>query len=166
MQKNGPPQSSRAVPNSWSHALGPELWKSPEEMWKECEHPFPGEAHSPDGHPGSYSVCCPSMPTDCHKSCLTCSSSGTCTACQKGLRMNPHGSCLANKKCGPSEYWDEDAPECKPCHTKCFHCTGPAEDQCQTCPRISLLLSELLLLRGGLCVSLPLGNCLAHCLVW
>lgn len=114
----------------------------------------------------THSVCCPSMPTDCHKSCLTCSSSGTCTTCQKGLRMNPHGSCLANKKCGPSEYWDEDAPRCKPCHTKCFHCTGPAEDQCQTCPRVSLLLSELLLLRGGLCVSLPLGNCLAHCLVW
>nr|XP_054103076.1 proprotein convertase subtilisin/kexin type 5-like isoform X2 [Callithrix jacchus] len=77
----------------------------------------------------------------CHKSCLTCSSSGTCTTCQKGLMKNPRGSCMANEKCTPYEYWDEDATRCKPCHAKCFRCTGPAEDQCCTCPRDSLLLN-------------------------
>ncbi|XP_032146778.1 proprotein convertase subtilisin/kexin type 5 isoform X1 [Sapajus apella] len=78
---------------------------------------------------------------DCHKSCLTCSSSGTCTTCQKGLMKNPRGSCVANEKCNPYEYWDEDAARCKLCHAKCLHCTGPAEDQCRTCPRDSLLLN-------------------------
>lgn len=66
--------------------------------------------------------------------------------------MASHGRCVPHKECAPVEYWDA-ALGCKPCHAKCFRCTGPTEDQCRTCPRDSLLLSELLFLRGGL--SLP-----------
>ncbi|KAJ8782291.1 hypothetical protein J1605_010270 [Eschrichtius robustus] len=78
---------------------------------------------------------------DCHKSCRTCSSSGACTTCQEGLRVNNHGGCVPHTECAAVEYWDEGALTCKACHAKCFHCTGPSEDQCHTCLRDSLLLN-------------------------
>lgn len=78
---------------------------------------------------------------DCHKSCQTCTSSGTCTTCPEGLTVNNHGKCVPHKECAPSEYWDEGALGCKPCHAKCFRCSGPSEDQCLTCLRHSLLLN-------------------------
>uniref|UniRef100_A0A8C6F9P2 Proprotein convertase subtilisin/kexin type 5 n=1 Tax=Monodon monoceros TaxID=40151 RepID=A0A8C6F9P2_MONMO len=78
---------------------------------------------------------------DCHKSCRTCSSLGTCTTCQEGLRVNNHGGCVPHTECAAMEYWDEVALTCKACHAKCFHCTGPSEDQCHTCLRDSLLLN-------------------------
>ncbi|XP_004591833.2 proprotein convertase subtilisin/kexin type 5 isoform X2 [Ochotona princeps] len=78
---------------------------------------------------------------DCHKSCLTCSSAGTCTTCPEGLQMNRHGNCVVHKECAANEYWDEETRECKTCHTKCYRCTGPTEDQCHSCPRESLLLN-------------------------
>uniref|UniRef100_A0ABI7XV30 P/Homo B domain-containing protein n=3 Tax=Felis catus TaxID=9685 RepID=A0ABI7XV30_FELCA len=77
---------------------------------------------------------------ECHKSCRTCSSPGTCTTCREGLGVASHGRCVPHKECAPVEYWDA-ALGCKPCHAKCFRCTGPAEDQCRTCPRDSLLLN-------------------------
>uniref|UniRef100_A0A8C2YIS2 Proprotein convertase subtilisin/kexin type 5 n=1 Tax=Chinchilla lanigera TaxID=34839 RepID=A0A8C2YIS2_CHILA len=77
----------------------------------------------------------------CLESCRTCSSPGTCTTCQEGLRMNSHDACVPHNECAAIEYWDEDVRRCKPCHRKCFHCTGPAEDQCRSCPRSSLLLN-------------------------
>ncbi|XP_077615494.1 proprotein convertase subtilisin/kexin type 5 isoform X1 [Crocuta crocuta] len=77
---------------------------------------------------------------DCYKTCQTCSSPGTCTACQEGLWMDSHGRCMPHRECAPTEYWHK-ALGCKPCHAKCFHCTGPAEDQCHTCLRDSLLLN-------------------------
>ncbi|XP_042636544.1 proprotein convertase subtilisin/kexin type 5 [Orycteropus afer afer] len=78
---------------------------------------------------------------DCHKTCKTCISSGTCKTCQEGLRKNTHGSCVPYEECAHVEYWDEEAHGCQPCHTTCLHCIGPAEDQCRTCPRNSLLLN-------------------------
>ncbi|XP_030619638.1 proprotein convertase subtilisin/kexin type 5 isoform X2 [Delphinapterus leucas] len=78
---------------------------------------------------------------DCHESCRTCSSLGTCTTCQEGLRVNNHGGCVPHTECAAMEYWDEVALTCKACHAKCFHCTGPSEDQCHTCLRDSLLLN-------------------------
>ncbi|KAB0368883.1 hypothetical protein FD755_019917 [Muntiacus reevesi] len=78
---------------------------------------------------------------DCHKSCRTCSSSGACTTCQEGLRVNNHGRCGPHTECAAVEYWDEQALACKACHAKCLHCAGPAENQCRTCPRDSLLLN-------------------------
>ncbi|XP_036711559.1 proprotein convertase subtilisin/kexin type 5 isoform X1 [Balaenoptera musculus] len=78
---------------------------------------------------------------DCHKSCRTCSSSGACTTCQEGLRVNNHGGCVPHTECAAVEYWDEGALTCKACHAKCLHCTGPSEDQCHTCLRDSLLLN-------------------------
>lgn len=86
----------------------------------------------------------PVTPAACQESCLTCSSPRSCTACQEGMQKNSHGTCVAPKECAAIEYWDEDTHRCKPCHRRCFHCTGPAEDQCRSCPRSSLLLSELL----------------------
>lgn len=70
---------------------------------------------------------------------------GICTTCREGLRVNNHGGCVPHTECATVEYWDEEALECKACHAKCFRCTGPSEDQCLTCLRDSLLLSELLL---------------------
>uniref|UniRef100_A0A4W2ELG1 Proprotein convertase subtilisin/kexin type 5 n=1 Tax=Bos indicus x Bos taurus TaxID=30522 RepID=A0A4W2ELG1_BOBOX len=78
---------------------------------------------------------------DCQKSCRTCSSSGACTTCQEGLRVNNHGGCVPHTECAAREYWDKEAQACEACHAKCLHCTGPSEFQCQTCLRDSLLLN-------------------------
>ncbi|XP_027405292.1 proprotein convertase subtilisin/kexin type 5 isoform X2 [Bos indicus x Bos taurus] len=78
---------------------------------------------------------------DCQKSCRTCSSSGACTTCQEGLRVNNHGGCVPHTECTATEYWDKEAQACEACHAKCLHCTGPSEFQCQTCLRDSLLLN-------------------------
>ncbi|XP_037377016.1 proprotein convertase subtilisin/kexin type 5-like, partial [Talpa occidentalis] len=76
---------------------------------------------------------------DCHESCQTCSKADTCQTCQKGLTMNSHGECVPHKECTVSEYWHESLG-CQPCHSKCFRCRGPAEDQCHSCPKENLLL--------------------------
>ncbi|XP_048188146.1 proprotein convertase subtilisin/kexin type 5 isoform X4 [Perognathus longimembris pacificus] len=78
---------------------------------------------------------------DCPKSCHTCSSSRTCNTCQEGLKRTKLGKCIPHSECAAIEYWDEDGHKCRPCHRKCLHCSGPKEDQCNTCPRPSLLLN-------------------------
>ncbi|XP_029413977.1 proprotein convertase subtilisin/kexin type 5-like, partial [Nannospalax galili] len=76
---------------------------------------------------------------ECQKFCQTCISSWTCLACQEGLTM-VHETCMP-KECASMEYWDEGAHRCQPCHRKCSRCSGPAEDQCYTCPGDSFLLN-------------------------
>ncbi|XP_060040178.1 proprotein convertase subtilisin/kexin type 5-like, partial [Erinaceus europaeus] len=77
---------------------------------------------------------------DCHKTCQTCSSPGTCTQCREGLEMNSHGYCVPHKDCAPTEFWNETLG-CQPCDTKCFRCYGPSENQCHTCPQEKFLLN-------------------------
>nr|XP_060465618.1 proprotein convertase subtilisin/kexin type 5-like [Panthera onca] len=110
--------------------VGPAQTPVEGEFWNAPGAPWPSLTVSPARTP----------PTECHKSCRACSSPGTCTTCREGLGVASHGRCVPHKECAPIEYWDE-ALGCKPCHAKCFRCTGPAEDQCRTCPRDSLLLN-------------------------
>lgn len=84
----------------------------------------------------------PAIPTDCTEFCRICSSDWTCLACQEGLTI-VNEVCTAPKECAAVEYWDEGTHRCQPCHRKCSRCSGPAEDQCYTCPGETLLLSEL-----------------------
>lgn len=147
------PESKGSTQLGGAPCPSPESWKSLKGRRKKCEHAFQGHPHPlPLGL----------VPTDCHKSCQTCSSPGTCVTCQEGLLVNHHGDCVPHKECAPSEYWDVEALGCKPCHAKCFRCTGPAEDQCHACLRDHLLLSESRVLWGGLSPPLHLGNYLPY----
>ncbi|ERE77600.1 proprotein convertase subtilisin/kexin type 5 [Cricetulus griseus] len=77
---------------------------------------------------------------DCFEFCRSCSSAWTCLACQEGLTI-VNEVCKAPKECAAVEYWDEGTHRCQPCHRKCSRCSGPAEDQCYTCPGETLLLN-------------------------
>ncbi|XP_055469807.1 proprotein convertase subtilisin/kexin type 5 isoform X3 [Psammomys obesus] len=77
---------------------------------------------------------------DCPEFCQTCSSAWTCLSCQEGLTM-VHDVCTAPKECAAIEYWDKGSHRCQPCHRKCSRCSGPAEDQCYSCPGETLLLN-------------------------
>ncbi|KAG8519836.1 Proprotein convertase subtilisin/kexin type 5 [Galemys pyrenaicus] len=89
---------------------------------------------------GTYHIMLTMDCKDCHESCQTCSNGGTCQTCQQGLRKNNLGECVPHEECAPSEYWNETLG-CQPCHSKCFRCRGPAEDQCHSCPKENLLLN-------------------------
>ncbi|XP_074062783.1 proprotein convertase subtilisin/kexin type 5 isoform X2 [Macrotis lagotis] len=77
----------------------------------------------------------------CHETCKTCSSSWMCASCKEGMVRTWLGSCVTQQECSLSEYKDEKTQTCKPCHLKCFHCTGPAEDECLSCLNDGLLLN-------------------------
>uniref|UniRef100_A0A670J7E8 SPC3 n=1 Tax=Podarcis muralis TaxID=64176 RepID=A0A670J7E8_PODMU len=78
---------------------------------------------------------------DCDRTCQTCSSSTDCLTCAEGLLMTTSGLCEMPQGCSSTEFYDGYTKACSPCHRKCLECTGPAEDQCFSCPQDTLLLN-------------------------
>ncbi|CAI5786880.1 convertase subtilisin kexin type 5 isoform X2 [Podarcis lilfordi] len=78
---------------------------------------------------------------DCDRTCQTCSSSTDCLTCAEGLLMTTSGLCEMPQGCSSTEFYDGYTKACRPCHRKCLECTGPAEDQCFSCPQDMLLLN-------------------------
>lgn len=80
----------------------------------------------------------------CNWTCQTCSSSTACLTCRNGLMLNHDGHCVSFGYCSSTEYYVEKTQTCKPCHRKCFHCSGPTEHQCLSCANNHYLLSKCL----------------------
>lgn len=75
---------------------------------------------------GSVSECAP-----CPSSCKNCSNNRTCTSCQLGLYLTPHGICVV--KCPSNTTSDNVRFVCIDCHHSCKSCAGPMKDQCLSC---------------------------------
>uniref|UniRef100_A0A8C5GSX6 Growth factor receptor domain-containing protein n=1 Tax=Gouania willdenowi TaxID=441366 RepID=A0A8C5GSX6_GOUWI len=81
----------------------------------------------------------------CHSSCQTCHGTGP-TECELCLGGTPslHGqcpqvnSCKAN--CPMGYYEDMDEGRCGQCHPTCGGCSGPLQDDCESCSTFSPML--------------------------
>ncbi|KAL4449881.1 hypothetical protein ABPG74_015000 [Tetrahymena malaccensis] len=72
--------------------------------------------------------------TPCHETCYECSgeTEKDCKTCSKvSNRFLYEKQCLS--KCPDQYYSDKASLTCKQCHSTCFNCTGPNQDQCTQC---------------------------------
>ncbi|KAL0979867.1 hypothetical protein UPYG_G00190840 [Umbra pygmaea] len=78
----------------------------------------------------------------CDSSCATCyPDSPKCTSCPPGFAMHL-GKCIS--KCPDQHYLDSHG-RCRPCHSSCWSCSGPAVSQCSACSHgLYLHLSQCL----------------------
>ncbi|KCV69795.1 TKL protein kinase [Fonticula alba] len=105
----------------------------------------------PAGTFDSASVCTP-----CHVTCATCTGplDSQCITCP-GDRALHAGACLAACPAGHfAEHPAADGAVCRPCAGSCGTCTGPAADQCTSCPGSAFL-------HGGRCVAACPGGTFA-----
>lgn len=68
---------------------------------------------------------------ECHKSCLTCSDSTSCSTCPENKSVLANNFCP--DECERNQYFDTLAIACKDCHTSCSTCNGLAPTNCITC---------------------------------
>ncbi|KCV68146.1 serine/threonine protein kinase [Fonticula alba] len=91
--------------------------------------------------PGATGAC-----SQCPAGCASCTAD-RCLACEQGLFIDRHGSCLAT--CPAGTYPDQES--CQPCDVSCAACVGGGADQCTACAA-GLELLEAVPLQGA-CVS-------------
>ncbi|XP_078711101.1 uncharacterized protein LOC144931064 [Lampetra fluviatilis] len=73
---------------------------------------------------------------NCGTSCLECVDAETCRTCPHGhLHLREH--CVT--RCPPKMFVNGSARRCEPCHESCDSCSGPGAEECQSCPRGSVL---------------------------
>jgi proprotein convertase subtilisin/kexin type 5 len=75
----------------------------------------------------------------CHSTCETCSNSDdaySCLSCNAPNTLSSANNCYF--QCGVSQYKvlpiDPLGDDCLPCHFSCETCSGPLEEDCNSCP--------------------------------
>ena len=68
--------------------------------------------------------------TICTSDCKTCSEKTTCLSCFFGKKLNK-GSCTST--CDTGFYNNEIQNICSPCLAPCILCTGPSDNECNSC---------------------------------
>lgn len=86
----------------------------------------------------------------CSAHCTACADERTCLECSY-LYLLFNGTCKAT--CPDGYYEDLDAGRCVSCHISCETCSGPADDDCETCPPASSKLYQ-----GRCLTSCPTGT--------
>lgn len=94
----------------------------------------------------------------CSAQCSSCSvTANNCTSCPASNLLQTAGTgSICSPRCAASFYPNTTSQICKPCNSTCFNCTGPASDQCTSCPSGKIF-------SAGSCISsCPSGSALVQ----